>query len=357
MLPNHEIRIPVMKAIAPSFENALPRLRAIDSRGLYSNFGPQELELRDRFAEFFGVDVSQIATANNATTGLTGAVALSSAKTWRLPAFTFAASPSSVISAGKKLRFEDIEPDWWLSDLAFPAEDGVMPVVPFGGQIDLGRWQNYPNVVLDAAASLGSRMPDFSALREDWAVVFSLHATKVLGSGEGAVLIFGSADYASRFRAWTNFGFLEPRTSGFAGVNGKLPEIQAAYVHAALDFWVQEESEWLAAKNLALQAHKNLPVLGQPFSVTGINPYWIVTFESDSQTLEVEKMLYLNGIESRRWWGKGCHKMEAFESVSRGELETTNQVAGVYLGLPMFRGLAVKEVEQIEKVIAEVCHV
>jgi len=42
--------VPVMLPLAPTAEAVLERLRAIDEVRWYGNFGPQERELRGRFA-------------------------------------------------------------------------------------------------------------------------------------------------------------------------------------------------------------------------------------------------------------------------------------------------------------------
>ena len=93
-----------------------------------------------------------------------------------------------------------------------------------------------------------------AALPAGWSVVVSLHATKVLGAGEGGIVVFGDVESADRFRAFTNLGFERTRTSERHGVNGKLPEATAAYALAALDGWELEEQQWRAARALARAA-------------------------------------------------------------------------------------------------------
>ena len=68
--------IPVMRVRGPSLELAMSRLTTVDQTRVFSNFGPQETQLRERFASLLGVDVERVATASNATIGLMGAVAI-----------------------------------------------------------------------------------------------------------------------------------------------------------------------------------------------------------------------------------------------------------------------------------------
>lgn len=347
------IRIPVMRAIAPSFDSAAGRLRDVDASGRYSNFGPQESELRSRFGDFFGCNPDQIMLANNATSALTGVVATSPASVWTVPSFTFPASPCSILAAGKQLHLVDIGEDWWLSD-DVPATAAVMPVAPFGDRVDIPRWASFPHVVFDAAASIGAGLKNLDALGDESAVVFSLHATKVLGSGEGAVVVFGSPDYAETFKSWSNFGFAGTRESTLAGVNGKMSEVQACYVHAALDSWEREKDEWLHARELVEAAQQRLGLEGPPGHSNPLNPYWVVSLPDERVADAVEKELSASGIGSRRWWSKGCHRMEAFKQYQKEPCGTTEKVAGASLGLPIFRGISPAEVGEIEAAVARV---
>ena len=55
-----------------------------------------------------------------------------------------------------------------------------MPVAPYGIEIDLEPWREFPHLIIDAAAGVGVRQ-SFATLRPDWSVTVSLHATKRSG--------------------------------------------------------------------------------------------------------------------------------------------------------------------------------
>jgi dTDP-4-amino-4,6-dideoxygalactose transaminase len=341
-----------MRASVAPVSRALPRLQSVDEQGWYTNFGPQERELRERFADFFGVSSGRVMTANNATTALTGAISVGLSETRTVPSFTFAATPLAVLGARRNLVFADIGKDWWLSP-ADGLEAGLLPVAPFGNAVDIDRWSGHKNVVIDAAASIGAEHRNYQNLKDDGAIVFSLHATKVLGSGEGAVLVFGSEAYAEEFRVWTNFGFAGRRESTIFGANGKMSEVQACFVHAALDGWADEREEWLAARTLVSAAQKRLGLAGPPGEGNPISPYWIVAFPDGLLASAVEQSLEKAGIESRRWWGNGCHTMQAFRQFDLGEYLETEDAASRSLGLPMFRGIGANEIDRVEECISE----
>jgi dTDP-4-amino-4,6-dideoxygalactose transaminase len=328
----------------PSFEMAAVRLADVDRSGLYSNFGPQERELRERFAERLCIKPSQVGTVANATLGLVGAVAVLGGSRWAVPVFTFAATPAAVLAAGAGVVFTDVGVDLVLDAEAVPV-DGLMPVAPFGAPPDLSRWAASDRVVHDAAASLGNDM-DLRGLPARQAVVFSLHATKVLGAGEGGIVVFGDEADAARFRAWTNFGFAGSREAQLTGVNAKMSEMQACYVHAALDGWNWERAEWLEARE---GVERMVQAVGVELfrGGNGINPYAVAFFPDAATTMRVESTLLRHGVGTRRWWSMGCHRMAAYAHLANNSFPVADDIASRTLGLPLYRGLSDKDLKAV----------
>ena len=320
------------------------RLAAVDRSGLYSNFGPQEQELRERLAVRLRIDASRLATVANATLGLAGAVAILGGSRWAVPVFTFAATPAAVLSAGAEVVFADVGTDLVLAAAGLSV-DGWMPVAPFGTPPDLERWSRVGRVVHDAAAALGNDL-DLMGLPAGQAVVFSLHATKVLGAGEGGVVVFGDEADAARFRSWTNFGFSGSREAQVTGLNAKMSEIQACYVHAALDGWEQERAEWIEARKQVERMATAVGVELLRFG-NGVNPYAIAEFEDAQTALRVEATLARHGVGTRRWWSMGCHRMPAYAHLTHAAFPVTDDIAARTLGLPIYRGMTDEDVEVV----------
>lgn len=343
-----------MKPKIPSIELVLPYLSRMQSSGRYSNFGPLEQELRNRAAAFLDVAPDQVASAANATLALTGAFAVSGCKDWRVPSFTFAATAAAVAAAGHRGRFCDIGDDWWMRCVA-SRDSGLVPVAPFGSPLNLADWPHRNSVVIDMAASLGEQ-PNLSRLPSGWATVFSVHATKVLGAGEGGLAVFGDPSQADEFRRWTNFGFDGHRSSLSMGVNAKMSEMQAAYALAALDGWAEERREWLAAREgaCAVEAGFDGGFFRSRSAPQGVNPYWIVEFESGRTAQLALDVFEERSIETRRWWGSGCHRMPAFSAWEREPLAATERAAATYLGLPFYRGIGEAELERVGDALAVV---
>ena len=342
-------RIPVMKALLPDPLQVLPRLQATHNVGIYSNYGPQVRELEGRFARYFGVSAEQVVVVANATLGIQGALACSPTLNWVLPSYTFAATIHAALNAHKSVSLTDIDASHWWMDLTETelGNVGILPVAPFGAAISLEHWPKATEIVFDAAASVGSAQSQLGALQPGWAVVFSLHATKPLGAGEGGVVVFGSEERANRMRSWINFGFAGTRKATMLSTNAKMSELTAAYVHTALDHWADEQSEWLEARRITNSVTHLVGLPPTPIQSIGISPYWIAQFP-DSQTVRiVEHELQARGIETRRWWPVGCHTMPAFSELPRSPMPNTERLAGQILGLPMYRGLTQSDADRI----------
>lgn len=341
--------MPVMRPRLPVSDQVVGYLRGMDASRVYSNFGPLSVELERRYAERFNVPASRVATCSSATLGLQGAVQGLPSGRVHCPTFTFAATPMAIVNAGREVVFHDVRPDdWQLVDIDPEGDDAVMPVLPFGAEIEVDRWSAWEHCVVDAAASGGASRRDLSWLPDGWSVVLSLHATKVLGIGEGGVVIFGSDEAAERFRSFTSLGFVDRRASDILGTNAKLPEPSAAYALAALDLWEVEEREWRAARALTCAAERSLGLSAACSNNPGVSPYWLVRFADDDTLRRAEASLARAGIESRRWWPESCDRMGAFSDFSRvGGSPVTDSLAGTVLGLPFFRDITSGEVQRV----------
>lgn len=336
---------------------AIPRLLQANKVGIFSNFGPQVRDLEVKFANFFGVDVQRVSLVANATLALQGLIQISGRINWEIPSWTFAATAQAGLGSGKKIRFVDVSSSTWMSQVVSNPDSnlGQLTVLPFGSSLSNWEWGNSTEVVVDAAASLGSISPHLiQRLPEATSVVFSLHATKVLGVGEGALVVFGSSETANHFKEWTNFGFSGSRSSAFLGTNAKMSEYVACLLHLELDNWKKIHSEWALARKLIDRVSEDYGIECQPGSQGLVSPYWIANLGSEERRSRAEAALAAREISTRRWWEQGCHKMQAFLDVPRGSLQVTEDLASKTLGLPFFRGITEGQVQRIARTLSPV---
>ena len=217
------------------------RLREMHERQWYSNFGPLVQALEQRLLEIFGGAGETCVTACNATAGLSAAlIAAGRHGPVLIPAFTFPATLGAVHAAGMTPIVMDVRPDDWLIDpevldraLAETGATIVMPVAPFGLRCDFTAVTEVCRrrgvaVVFDNAAGLGA--PRSAVARsEDVFEVFSMHATKPFGVGEGGV-VFAHQKHEAALRSAISFALTSSGQSGGPrwGFNGKMSELHAA---------------------------------------------------------------------------------------------------------------------------------
>ena len=336
---SHRILVPRM----PTFEQIGNYLRKIDESKIYSNFGPLNTELVNRLADYFGVANQNVCTVANATLGLQAVIqncGITPTEPIQVPSFTFAASPMSILASGYECEFIDIDEEL----RAIPGSDAqiVMDVLPFGASLRDPDWYNNLDfLVIDAAASFDA-LHNFAGrhkLPNRSAIVVSLHSTKLIGAGEGGVIISPDVELISRIKCWQNFGFANQvntsRESMFVGTNAKMSEYACAVCLASLDLWPETKSVYLELNSRAMAINLDLQLTPHNAMRDGFaTPYWGVFHLEPEEIAKIESTFAENGYETRRWWSTGCHNMPAFEQSRKLSLPTTERVARRYLGLP-----------------------
>ena len=133
-----------------------------------------------------------------------------------------------------------------------------MPVAPFGSPIDPLQWAEFRDrtgvpVVIDAAAGFDAARPSSVP------TVVSLHATKTLGIGEGALVLHADPAAIGDIRARANFGFAASRAFIRHAWDERVRSNTAAPQHpkSALQ-------EWAAAHNRKPPAYEVVDRSGPP---------------------------------------------------------------------------------------------
>ncbi len=353
--------IPVARPLLPVADALLPYLRRIDQTRIYGNMGPLTRELEERLAQHFSLPSGSIATVANATLGLTLALQALGARPGSLclmPAWTFAASGHAAVAAGLRPYFLDVDADDWcikptavmsaISRLGADQVGAVMPVAPFGGRLSTAAWdvfyeQTRIPVVIDAAAAFDSAQSGLVP------VVVSLHATKVLGAGEGGFVMSRDRQIAIDVQRRANFGFYGAREARVPATNAKMSEYSAAVGLASLDCWPETRAQWMAT---AMTYRKTLAANPEITVMPGLDGVasstFVVQVESSLGSVGSLAMdLARIGIATRRWWGGGLHEEPAFISYGRDPLPVATVLGRQTIGLPCSRDLARREIVNV----------
>jgi dTDP-4-amino-4,6-dideoxygalactose transaminase len=264
-----------------------------------------------------------------------------------LPSWTFTATAAAVIAAGAKPNFLDVDEEWRV--LLNGQNSLLVDVLPFGTGLRTSNSQK-TKTIIDGAASFDALRGCGKILQSESILVLSMHATKLIGAGEGAICIVRNEAWAERLRAWSNFGFESgSRISVAKGTNAKLSEYASAVALASLDKWSEsrDKLQKIQKRVFEISAGFNLK-LAPPMSDEHITPYWIIEFESGLEKEHAVSVLAKCQIETRDWWEKGCHQMEAYSRFSVTTLKQTELIAARSLGLPFHAFMTNQDFDKLE---------
>lgn len=352
--------IKVLVPHLPAAGALLPYLQRIDAARTYSNYGPLSREFSERLGRLTGA--AGVTLTSNGTSAIELALRLRAKPQRRyclMPAFTFIASAHAVCNAGLEPYLLDVSertlmltPE--LVEAALPTLDeppaAVLVVSAFGAPPERERWAAFEArhdipVVFDAAAAATS----LHGVGSQPACV-SLHATKVLGIGEGGAILSSDTALTARATAMTGFGFLgADRVSAIRAGNYRISEYTAAVGLAMLDA-LPSRLEALRAltdayvERLSGKALRLQDGVGAEWLTMTLNA--IIPANTVQQTIA---KLDAERVEWRRWWGLGCHRHPAFADVPRGDLSHSDALAPCVIGLPFHDQLTARDLDRIAR--------
>jgi dTDP-4-amino-4,6-dideoxygalactose transaminase len=348
--------LPILIPQAPNYRKLRRYLRQIDKKKRYSNFGPLNGLLIERLAQYLQQPESNVQTAANATLAIQGAIATSevSTKIWEMPSWTFAATAHGALNAGATVRLVDVSENTWRAKFTGGTEN-LLDVLPFGDNFDFERIQMTDGtIVVDAAASIMALKNCSLNNRNRIGVVISLHATKLLPAGEGAVFFTNCTEWASRFKKWTNYAFDSDRDSRFIATNAKLSEYSAAVALASLDEFADVRLSLESKMNKAKAVSSKFSFDIHPAMKSGfVTPYWIIRMKNSTMKSDVISRFKDNRIEVRDWWGAGCHKHQAFKHLKHESMKNTHELSSTTIGLPFHNFLKSSDFARISETLNE----
>lgn len=331
----------------PTADEVLPYLYRMDETRIYANRGPLVQELEARLSKICGVPV---VTVSNGTLALELALrAMNTAEGWRayMPPITFYATCLAAMNAGFEPAILDVDLDTWqlsrdtVRDYEEDAFSVAVPVAAFGCPVDMQPWQDvdYP-VVVDAAGAFTLQECSDSPLI---ATCFSMHATKLLGAGEGGFVASANAEWLAEIRNLSMFGV--------GGTNAKLSEYHAAVALASLDTLYSKTNKMAQVARWYREAGLNdLLKTTNGTSATQL----VVDVGAGVSAHLAARMLADKGIETRHWYQPWLD--ERHPNWVAGDVTTTHELRGRLLGLPFHNFLAEPQVHYIVKTLRSILH-
>ena len=336
-------------------------LKGVWDRGILTHNGP--------LVQQFEKDLSAKLGLSNFTVVSNGTVAIQMAlKALELKgeiittAFTWIATVSAIKWENCTPVFCDIDPDTLNIDptkieaLITDKTVGIMPVHVFGNPCDVRAIEAIAKkhnlkVIYDAAHGIGSTFDGQSILKCGDVSATSLHATKLLNTGEGGGCIANNDDLDAKIKRIRFFGHDERKDIVEDGFNGKLTEIHAALGLANLKyyddvladrkqkyFYYQEQLQNLNGTRFQKVKHGETNY-----------SYFPIIFNNEERLLKVEKALNAEKIFPRRYFYPSVNTFGAV--VDYRECPVSEDIAAKILCLPLYYSLEQSNTVKICEII------
>jgi dTDP-4-amino-4,6-dideoxygalactose transaminase len=317
-----DYRIRAVKPELPETTEWLKYLSPALEANWFTNFGPVNAQFEARLFALYGCAGEEVVTSVNATAGLSAClIAENISGPVLCPAFTFQATAAAILSANCKPVIIDVhpssgvvEPEVLEASLRITGARAALVIAPYGIKTDFRQHAEICQthnclLVIDNAAGLGiARQDTFAAESRDVVrEVYSLHATKPFGIGEGCA-IFAPKVKAPALRAAMNFGLQTHTATGtqqgpYWGINGKMSEFQAAIGLAVGDTMAARVAGRQKMARAWMDAFADAPVM--PFCNRPQDASWQVfpvLTRSEDHLLAIMDLANQQGIELRRYY-------------------------------------------------------
>ena len=276
--------------------------------------------------------------------------------------FTWVATVSAIQWEGCTPVFCDIEAETLnidpkkIEDLINEKTVAIMPVHVFGNPCDVKAIEAIAKkhnlkVIYDAAHAIGSSYNNKSLLEYGDIIATSLHATKLLNTGEGGGCITSDNELHEKLKRIRFFGHDNSKNVIEEGFNGKMTEVHAALGLVNLKYFdevlADRKRKYLRYKTL-LQKDKTLSFQAVKCGETNYS-YFPVIFETEEKLIEIEKRLSEQQIYPRRYFYPSVNtytKIVQYQPTSISE-----DVSKRILCLPLYWKLQDEDVEKICEII------
>jgi len=369
--PAFATELPVGQMYFPPWEAYEEAFRALFDREYYTNHGPMAREAEARLAEV--LDVEHALCVTNATIGLMmAAKALDLRGRVITPAFTFVATAQALTWAGLEPVFCDVSrtTHQMTPDLVAPLLDdsitAIHPVNLWGGTCGPSALEALAraggvHLYFDSAQAFGCRtegrpVGSFGALE-----VFSFHATKILGTGEGACITTNDGDLAERLRNIRSSYDIRSRVAVPVTTNGRFSEAQAVLCLLSLDEYEGRRRHNISIRDVYRAGLADVPGIDwcEPSGVETSNEQYAVC-EVHAEVFAISRNVLLQslkaeGVNVRRYFYPGVHRVPPYTDGGEApSLPNTDHLCDTVLQLPLGALVTPRDADRIVELINEI---
>lgn len=336
-------------SLAP-LEEYVELLKGVWESGILTHNGPLVQQFEKGLSTKLGV--KNFVAVTNGTVALQMAIKALGLKGEIITTpFTWIATVSAIKWEGCTPVFCDIEPDTLnidpskIEELITERTVAIMPVHVFGNPCDVDAIDTIAKkhnlkVIYDAAHAIGSTYKGKSILEFGDISATSLHATKLLNTGEGGGCVTTNNELHEKLKRIRFFGHNNEKDIIEDGFNGKMTEIHAALGLANLKYF----DDVLRDRKYRYLCYKkglnDVPGLCfQKIRIGKINySYFPIVFNNENDLLYVVERMKEESIYPRRYFYPSVNSF--YKVVRYKKSEISEAVSKKILCLPSFFGLS-----------------
>ena len=283
-----------------------------------------------------------------------------------LPSFTFVATANSVVAAGAKPIFVDINREDYTIDISdlksriTKKSKAILPVHLYGHPSDMDEIIELADkysldIIEDACQSLGSIYKRKQTGTFGIMGCFSLYASKVLTAGEGGAVATNNDHIADKLKMIRNHGMIEGYDTHIFGLNLRLPELSAAIAKVQMNklpkmLLIRRKNAELLTKLLFPVADERKIKLPKETDEKKFNWYlYTVAFENKNTRDRIKEKMINDKIGVTVYYDPPVHKTPYYQKVilPTTNLNNTEWASEHVLSLPVHPLVTQQNVEHI----------
>ncbi|MEN4832589.1 DegT/DnrJ/EryC1/StrS family aminotransferase [Pantoea vagans] len=361
--------LPFLKPFLPDFREIEDNLKSVIASGMLTKGKLNDLYEKN-VSEF--INSENVIAVSSATTGLIlTLLAMEITGEVLVPAFTFCATANAIVRAGAKPVFVDCLPDTYtvcpkdLESKITSETQAIMAVHVFGIPAECEKLQEIANqynlkLIFDSAHAMGSELNGLKIGSFGDVEVFSTTPTKTLVTGEGGLISTNNAALAERVRILKEYGNSGDYDNAFAGLNGRLSEMQCALGIASLTHL----NESIRLRTNLAEIYKAIICDIPGIALQTVPDNVKTTYKDLSIAVDANRfgcdrdklaeVLLDMGIHTRKYFYPALHEMKAFREYSHTPLPVTESIARSILCLPLYPDLSTEDAEKVARAIRTV---
>ena len=355
-------------------EDNINSITKVIKRGTYWTTGSEIVQLEKELASYVGTKYAL--TFNSGTSALHADLIANNIKEGEVivPSFTFISTANSVLLAGAKPVFAEIEDETYglccedVKEKINRETKAIMPVHYAGGPCkDIKALKEIAEdhkliLIEDAAESLGSTLDNKNVGTFGDSSMFSFCQNKIISGGEGGVILTNSKEIYEKLKLIRSHGrqegkedyFLTTKEPDYAeiGFNFRMSSITAALVLSQLkkiDKIIKLRNKKAEYYNKNLSKIKEIKTPVKLKNSSHVFQMYTVKFENNKTRERVKKQLEKSGIMSKIYF-EPVHLKTFYKKsfdYKEGDLPITEEISKKVLTLPLYPSLENKNLDYI----------